>query len=281
MNDDPDPTGLLDRFRGSLLGLALGDALGAPYEFSHPPVEVAAEFRTGYFGTAPGHPTDDSTLALFCAEALVEEGDFAAGYVRRLLSWAEAHPPDIGNQTRFAVLTWSEGVPPPADERAQGNGSLMAMAPIGLRHVLFPATALERARSFAAVTHPSTVAAETNAGFAAMLGAAVLDDQVPPAPAVPDGTQAHGHYMGWCQLTLHLARGALDAAERDGPFAALRAVVALGGDTDTNAAVAGALLGARYGTAAWPAALLDGLALRAQLEELARDLAILAEVAAA
>ncbi|MGH9036626.1 MAG: ADP-ribosylglycohydrolase family protein, partial [Acidimicrobiia bacterium] len=59
----------LDRFSGCLLGVALGDALGAPYEFHRPPFEVAREFRPGWFGTAPGHPTDDSTLAVACAEA--------------------------------------------------------------------------------------------------------------------------------------------------------------------------------------------------------------------
>lgn len=57
----------LDRFTGALLGLALGDALGATYEFRRPPFEVAREFGTGVFGTAPGHPTDDSTLAAHCA----------------------------------------------------------------------------------------------------------------------------------------------------------------------------------------------------------------------
>ncbi len=140
---------MLDRYRGCLLGVALGDALGAPYEFSAPPFEVAREFRPGVFGTAPGHPTDDSTLAVACAEALLEAAGpepapgqppagFAAGYVRRLVAWATSGPPDIGNQTSRAVASWQAGQPPPGDETAQGNGSLMAVAPVGLRFAATP-----------------------------------------------------------------------------------------------------------------------------------------------
>ena len=75
--------------------------------------------------------------------------------------------------------------------------------------------------------------------------------------------------MGWCRLTLHLAVRTADDAAGVGPFEALVRLIALGGDADTNAAVAGGLLGARYGTAAWPAHLLDGLALREPMEDLA------------
>lgn len=78
--------------------------------------------------------------------------------------------------------------------------------------------------------------------------------------------------MGWCRLTLHLAARTLEDAEDDGPFEALLRLVALGGDTDTNAAVASALLGATYGTAAWPAELLGQLALRERMERLAESL---------
>ncbi|MGH8975523.1 MAG: ADP-ribosylglycohydrolase family protein, partial [Acidimicrobiia bacterium] len=65
---------------------------------------------------------------------------------------------------------------------------------------------------------------------------------------------------------------ALEDAAAVGPFEALVGVIALGGDTDTNAAVAGGLLGAAHGASAWPAQLLDGLALRPRLEQLATGL---------
>lgn len=286
----------LDRFTGCLLGVALGDALGAPYEFRHPPFEVAHEFRPGVFGTAPGHPTDDSTLAVACAEALLHErGDFAAGYVRRLVAWADSGPPDIGNQTHRAVEAWRAGHPPPDDETAQGNGSLMAVAPVGLRFAGDAGAARTAASAFARLTHPSPAAAECNVTYVGLISAALHGggdvgdgaDSLSPVPApaglgdpaalpavpAPSGAgDPAGPGMGWCRLTLHLAsRAAQDAAEA-GPFEALIRLVGLGGDTDTNAAVAGGLLGALYGTAAWPADLVDQLALREQMEQLAADL---------
>jgi ADP-ribosylglycohydrolase len=266
----------LDRYTGCLLGVALGDALGAPYEFRHPPFEVAGEFRPGVFGTAPGHPTDDSTLAVACAEALLDEpGDFAAGYVRRLLAWAASGPPDIGNQTRRAVEAWRAGHPPPDDDAAQGNGSLMAVAPVALRFARDAGAARAAAAAFARLTHPSAAAAECNVTYVDMISAALHGAGGDPPPAVPPPPGAGdpaGPKLGWCRLTLHLAsRAAHDAAEV-GPFEALVRLVARGGDTDTNAAVAGGLLGAVHGTAAWPDRLVGQLALREQMERLAAAL---------
>ena len=263
----------LDRFTGCLLGVALGDALGAPYEFQHPPFEVAREFRPGYFGTAAGHPTDDSTLAVACAEALVDDpDDFAAGYVRRLLAWADSGPPDIGHQTRRAVEAWRAGHPPPHDEDAQGNGSLMAVAPVGLRFVADAGAARAAAAAFARLTHPSSVAVECNVTYVEMLSAALRGAARPAVPAPPGAVDPAGRGMGWCRLTLHLASVAAQDAAEVGPFEALVRLVGLGGDADTNAAVAGGLLGARYGTAAWPADLVAGLALGEEMRALAAGL---------
>ncbi len=94
-------------------------------------------------------------------------------------------------------------------------------------------------------------------------------DTVAPAPP---GADPAGPGKGWCRLTLHLAVRALADAGEFGPFEALVRLVARGGDTDTNAAVAGGLLGAVHGASAWPAELLEGLALGPRLEGLATGL---------
>ena len=260
----------LDRYRGALVGLALGDALGAPYEFQTPPFPVETEFRTGVFGTAPGHPTDDSTLALFAAEAVLESDHWAGGYTRRLVAWMQSGPPDIGNQTRLAAQRWAAGVAPEPDEAAQGNGSLMAVTPVVLRFAADRDRARSRAADFARLTHPSDVAAATNARFAdALLD--VLAGGEPPAIAGPR-RPAHGPKMGWCELCLDLAFLTWHRAKTLGPLAALVELIALGGDTDTNAAVAGALLGAGYGMAAWPDDLVAGLHLAPRMSDLAGQL---------
>jgi ADP-ribosyl-[dinitrogen reductase] hydrolase len=259
-----------DRYQGALVGLALGDALGAPYEFRSPPFTVDVQFRQGVFGTAPGHPTDDSTLALFAAEAVLESGDWAAGYTRRLVTWMESGPPDIGNQTRRAAQRWAAGVPPEPDEAAQGNGSLMAVTPVVLRFAPDRERARSSAADFARLTHPSAIAAATNTRFAdAVLD--VLAGGEPPTVTEPR-RPAHGPHMGWCELCLDLAFLTWHRAKAVGPLAALLELISLGGDTDTNAAVASALLGAHHGMAAWPADLVAGLHLAPRLSGLAVQL---------
>lgn len=260
----------VDRYRGALVGLALGDALGAPYEFKAPPFTVEAVFRQGVFGTAPGHPTDDSTLAVFAAEALLEAEDWAAAYTRRLVAWMQSGPPDIGNQTSVAAHRWAAGAPPEPDEAAQGNGSLMAVTPVVLRFAADRDRARSSAADFAWLTHPSNVAANTNARFAdALLD--VMAGGEPPTIAEPR-RPAHSRQMGWCELCLDLAFLTWHRAKALGPLPALVELIALGGDTDTNAAVAGALLGAHHGLAAWPENLVAGLHLAPRMSDLAEQL---------
>ena len=267
MASEPMP---VDRYRGALIGLALGDALGAPYEFRSPPFTVEAVFRPGAFGTGPGHPTDDSTLALFAAEAVLEAGDWTAGYTRRLVAWMESGPPDIGNQTRRAAQSWAVGAPPEPNEAAQGNGSLMAVTPIVLRFAADRDQARSSVVEFARLTHPSGVAAATNTRFAdALLD--VLAGGEPPTIAEPR-RPAHGPHMGWCELCLDLAFLTWHRAKALGPVAAVLELIALGGDTDTHAAVAGALIGAHHGLAAWPDDLVAGLHLAPQMSDQAEQL---------
>jgi len=260
----------LDQLGGALVGLALGDALGAPYEFKVPPFTVEAEFRTGVFGTLPGYPTDDSTLAVFAAEAVLEPGDWRAGYTRRLVAWMQSGPPDIGNQTRLAAQCWAAGAAPEPDAAAQGNGSLMAVTPVVLRFASDRERARATAADFAWLTHPSDVAAATNARFADALLDVLGGGE---APVVGEARlPAHERHMGWCELCLDLAFLTWHRAKELGPLPALVELIGLGGDTDTNAAVAAALLGAGYGTAAWPDDLVAGLHLAPRMSDLARQL---------
>src|SRR5687768_18484270 len=103
------------RVAGALVGSAVGDALGAPFEFG-PPGQFSARFpvpargaRTemcggGSLGWEPGEFTDDTQMALLVATSLVERGGLdEADLFHRFRTWAESDPPDIGNQTR-AVL---------------------------------------------------------------------------------------------------------------------------------------------------------------------------------
>src|SRR5688572_20659101 len=130
------------RAAGALVGSAVGDALGAPFEFG-PAGQFSARFPVpargsktemcggGSLGWAPGEFTDDTQMALLLATSLVERGGLdEADLFDRFVRWAEADPPDVGNQTRAVLgsgLPWDVAAAEhfASSRRAAGNGSLM------------------------------------------------------------------------------------------------------------------------------------------------------------
>ena len=97
-----------DRRAGAVLGLAVGDALGATYEFCSPweipegPLEMVGG---GWLGLEPGETTDDTALTM-AVLAGYEGGPLDLRRVRdAMLSWQDTRPKDIGNQTRKALRT--------------------------------------------------------------------------------------------------------------------------------------------------------------------------------
>jgi ADP-ribosyl-[dinitrogen reductase] hydrolase len=257
-----------DRALGCLLGLAIGDSLGSQVEFrtaeaiavSHPS-GVRQIGDSPVWQTLAGQPTDDTELALALARGLVAHGGYDAGRILGAYrDWARSKPFDMGNATRQAFV---DGHPDPGTE---ANGSLMRVAPIGV-WAAHPAMAAEVASRDSALSHPNPVCRAACAAFAAAIsaalggadrggmrdmalahagGVAAVEEAVratqPPAPA--------RHGMGWVLLALRNAFAHLNAGT--GFEAALIETVAMGGDTDTNAAIAGALLGAAEGRMTLP-----------------------------
>src|SRR4051812_2170814 len=136
------------RAAGALVGSAVGDALGAPFEFG-PPGRFSARFPTpargartemcggGSCGWAPGEFTDDTQMALLVATSLIERGGLDEAHVfHRFRTWLEAGPRDVGNQTR-AVLGSGRPWDVAAAEHfarschAAGDGPAAAAAPAG------------------------------------------------------------------------------------------------------------------------------------------------------
>jgi ADP-ribosyl-[dinitrogen reductase] hydrolase len=274
------------RVAGALVGSAVGDALGAPFEFG-PPGRFSARFpvpargaRTEMCGGGvndrePGEFTDDTQMALLLATSLVErDGLDEADLFARFVRWAEAGPPDLGAQTR-AVLTsgrpWDVAAAghSAATGRAAGNGSLMRATPgaIWFSRAGTAAT-VDAARRISALTH-GPEAGEGCAVFAELVRVAL--DGEDPLAAVPAALElvAAEHRDRWAAVlapdwTPGRATGkngavwptlgsALWALRLGGGFeAVLRRVVDLGGDTDTIACVAGALAGAVSGMAGIP-----------------------------
>ena len=278
----------LDRALGCMLGLVIGDSLGSQVEFrgAH---EIRADYPNGVrnlavspvWQTLAGQPTDDSELGLALARSLVGQDDYdpeaaAAAYGR----WYRSEPFDCGTTTARAFgAAANAGVDKAlaarraADPCSQTNGSLMRVAAIGV-WARDPSDAARAAMEDSRLSHPHPVCLAACAAFAAAIAAALagadrsgmIDVAIRTAEAAgPDAvTVRHAllqaasgvapddyqHQMGWVLIALQNAFLHLGAGT--GTEAALIHTVGCGGDTDTNAAIAGALLGSADGRHALP-----------------------------
>lgn len=268
----------LSRAQGCLLGQLAGDALGSAVEFqseakitrSHPD-GVTRLTDGGTWTLIAGQPTDDSEMALALARALASSGAFdpetvGQAYVR----WAQSDPFDIGGTTRAGITALAEGRQTRSD--SQANGALMRVSPIGIFAAGDPALAARLAAADARLTHPDPVCQAANAAFAAAVATGVAGGSAEEMYAAAERHAGDGggakavrerlalarrqepeefqHQMGWVLTAFqnafhHLIKGT--------PIAeAGSATVARGGDTDTNAAICCALLGACQGRDAIP-----------------------------
>jgi ADP-ribosylglycohydrolase/fructose-1,6-bisphosphatase/inositol monophosphatase family enzyme len=268
----------LARAQGCLLGQLAGDALGSAVEFRSAaeiarsrPGGVTLLADGGTWNLIAGQPTDDSEMALALARALVAEGGFdPAAVARAYVRWRRSGPFDIGATTAESVAALADGRRPVS--ASQSNGALMRVSPIGVLCAGDPARAARLAAEDARLTHPNPVCQAANAAYAAAIAVGVAGGDAAVMVAAAE-THAGGgdyadavrfrlaaarreppadfqHLMGWVMTAL---QNAFHHLMRETPLAeALPATVARGGDTDTNAAICGTLLGALQGRDAVP-----------------------------
>lgn len=295
---------LAERVVGSCLGLALGDALGAPFEFlraNNVPDPIPA-FERPWLDRPPGSTTDDTAMARNLMRSLAERGRFdPADLVERHLAWLRTDPPDVGTMIgrvlrrvgrpedapAVARAVWEERGP----EVSAGNGSVMYCAPLGVAYSNRPGELSELAPELSRLTHFDarcgtgvlaivlTVAAlvrgepgeeAARAGVDAVLDLEGGEELEFLVDAAGSSRRIDGPDQGFCLFTAGVA---LQTLVRGGGFEEeLRRVVGLGGDADTNAGVAGALLGGRDGLGGLPTEWLERLAdrdaVRAEAEAL-------------
>jgi ADP-ribosyl-[dinitrogen reductase] hydrolase len=294
---------LRERVIGCVLGLALGDALGAPFEFRRReqiPDPLPA-FEPGWMGLAPGHWTDDTAMARNLCRSLAERGRLDTDDVlRRHLDWLATDPPDVGSLTRRVLGSIRDGFPGTAQryvsdrgpEVSAGNGSVMYCAPLGAFRAARSELLVDEAPALSAITHWDERC--RTACLAVTLAVAGLIRGEPHREAIEqavgtvldrEGGEELEYLVGEAGrarpidgpdmgFTLFAAGIGLQTAAQGAPFEeGLRHVVSLGGDTDTNAAVTGALLGALHGREALPGAWLERLVDRPAIEVEAEALA--------
>lgn len=166
-----------DRVAGVLLGTAVGDALGAGYEFGPPLADDApvAMRGGGQFGWAPGEWTDDTAMAIVIARVAADGLNLRSTFAqdRIAAAWAawSREAADVGIQTR-AVLGAAGRSPSAATlaaaarhhhertGRSAGNGSLMRTAPVALAYLDDEAALMEAATAISALTHHDPEAGE-------------------------------------------------------------------------------------------------------------------------
>ncbi len=283
-----------ERYQGALLGHAVGNALGGPLE-GYPSHRIRSLLPDG-IRDIPAREIhqpwdDDVAQAIELAECLLEPEPFDPdAYLRRLVRWAAESGRGIGRQTyqvlsraragargtEAAIAVWEE-----SGRWAASNGAIMRCAPVALRWRRDPLRLIEDAGHSARVTHYdprcvwTTVAAcaaiaHALAGshgtlheLADGLGRVGAPDEVVTAvrrSATSDLSELEldePHSMGYTVRTM--SAGLWVFLNGNDFESTLLRIIHAGGDTDTNGAVAGAVLGARFGASSIPERWIAGL----------------------
>jgi ADP-ribosyl-[dinitrogen reductase] hydrolase len=289
--DRGDPQ-LVSRARGSLLGLVAGNQLGVPTEHMGTPDAIRKAFPNGVVDLAPPPKNspydDDAAMALLLGESLLASKGFDANDVaRRWVKWMKVDGRGIGVTTKRALTLIDRGKEPfeagrlanqENPGRSAGNGSVMRCIPVALRYHDDPDRLIRVSTQQAAITHADERctwgAAAVNLAARELLHGNIyfvdevmhrISDRAPrvlreaihrvPRERESDLPIARAGEAGY---VVHCVEIAFWFVTHDRSLEeALIALAQAGGDTDTNAAVAGALLGARYGDIALPPRWID------------------------
>ncbi len=269
-------TTVLSRAQGCLLGQLCGDALGSLVEFQTPaqirkryPAGVRDLEDGGTWNTLAGQPTDDSELALALARTLAKERTYNGSSVHHAYkAWLASGPFDCGMATRRGI----NGNP---DPNTQANGALMRISPLGIFGANYePSTVEKWARLDATITHPHRVCGDCNALFAGLLSIVVKNGASPSeayehlftsaerldvcrevrqtiASSAKASPADYLSKQGW--VLVAFGNAIYELLHASSAEEAIVATIKRGGDTDTNAAICGALAGAVYGIESLPA----------------------------
>jgi ADP-ribosyl-[dinitrogen reductase] hydrolase len=301
---DPE---LVSRARGALLGLVAGNQLGVPTEHLGTPEAIRKAFPKGVVDLAPPPKNspydDDAAMALLLGESLLAcNGLDATDIARRWVKWMKVDGRGIGITTKRALTLIDRGKEPfeagrlanqETPGRSAGNGSVMRCVPAALRYHDDIDRLIRVSTQQAAITHSDERctwgAAAVNLAARELLHGNIyfidevlhcIADRAPrvlreavhrvPRERESDLPIARAGESGY---VVHCVEIAFWFVTHDWTLEeALIYLAQAGGDTDTNAAVAGALLGARYGETALPPRWMEQLIGAQGIGKLAEDL---------
>jgi ADP-ribosyl-[dinitrogen reductase] hydrolase len=297
----------LDRYKGSLVGLAVGDAIGTTVEFCTPgnfqPVKDMV--GGGVFRLEPGQWTDDTSMALCLAESLIESNGFdPIDQMKRYTQWfregylsSTGDCFDIGGATRDALTRFrktGEGYSGSTNTNTAGNGSIMRLSPVPMLFAADPVQAI----TYSALSSRTTHAAEECVDACRLMAAYILaglygwskermiepsafDEWFDRNSLAPEITAIlAGSYKrkeppaiqgsGYVVKSLEAALWAFYKTDsfQDGVLLSVN----LGDDADTTGAVYGQIAGAFYGLQEIPLKWRKKLAMGVLIEEMAEGL---------
>lgn len=282
---------LLNKIKGALFGVAVGDALGATTEFmSQDEVKAKYGYLTdmvggGWLGLKPGETTDDTAMTIAVANGLISNPfDPIPSIGEEFKKWIESDPKDIGNIIRTTYRCYGENWFQAAEEsheilngRSAGNGSLMRCLPVALvyddltqmqemtvlqsKMTHYNDLASEACLIYNRIAHrvlkgePLKLAIEKEIRETKYMEAIKARPHVPPDGYVVN-TLIWVIYILWTSSS----------------FEEVVTAANLGGDSDTIGAIAGGLTGLYWGFEAIPKRYIEVLVLKEELETLAEKL---------
>ncbi|MCD6216848.1 ADP-ribosylglycohydrolase family protein [bacterium] len=293
-----DKDTLREKYLGCILGAAIGDTLGAPVErLSHDEIKKQYGKITDFIEDADHSPfwTDDTQMILDVAESYVEHSDCNPDDIaQRFVDWYEKGGRGIGFTTSRVLWFIKQGMKPldasrmvwdESKQQLAGNGALMRCAPTALARLNDKDKIVSETRTVGEITHFDPRSTESCVFFNLFLSDIVQDihhdlsdylvtlteqDVISTVESAASTDQDKLSKSGYVLDTLKVAMWAyancVDFED------ALITVVNLGGDTDTNGAVVGALFGGQYGISGIPSRWLEKLDQRERLEKAALGL---------
>ncbi len=278
----PEGPQLVSRYQGCLVGLGVGDALGAPLEgMSRLDIErrygrVDKMMAGGWHILGAGDYTDDTAMMLCIAHSIVERRRFDPGDIAsRFLQWFDFGPIGIGRTTMIALsemkkgTSWKEAgrlTHQKLGGKSAGNGSIMRCAPIALLDINDEKKLIGDSIESSRITHWDDEACWGAAAVNLIIARLLVDGKdgllQDVMPHIENSTirealeQAGRMSEVGCEPTAYVLdtlKAALCCFLSTQSFEeALVEAVNLGGDTDTVGAVCGAMAGAHYGIEAIP-----------------------------
>jgi ADP-ribosyl-[dinitrogen reductase] hydrolase len=303
----PHDPARLDRTRGALLGLAVGDCLGAPVE-NWPAEKIArvhGRFRDYVSGRGwgIGQPTRETTFALLVLREIAEGRSVHRAEDRSrlgeiFLRWSQGRPRDFGHLTRGILRSFAHGPPvvmaraawERGDRALDFNAGLSRAAALGVALADDQDLRWTSALAASAMTHVGTTSLACAVAIAEGAAAAVRGEDPLAAAARSAWEDRCAHALQEVERGWEPGGGDWCGHERGHPLKSLKAafwavrrgggleetlldLVHRGGDADTHACLAGCLLGALEGAGSIPARWLEPLETRPLLENLAQKIA--------